>query len=111
MASFRGRNPIVIGLVSMTVVVGLLVLAYRVDSLPLVGAGPEYRAQFSEAAGLAAGNEVRIAGVKIGKVTGVELEGDHVLVTFRAKNADIGNASSASIQIKTLLGEKYLAID
>ena len=44
-------------------------------------------------------------------MTGVKLEGNHVLVTFRAKDCFIGNASSASIQIKTLLGEKYLAID
>ena len=111
MASFSSRNPIIIGLISMAVIAVLLGLAYRVDSLPVIGSGPEYRAQFSEAAGLASGNEVRIAGVKVGKVTGVSLEGTHVLVTFRAKNADIGNTSSASIQIKTVLGEKYLAVD
>jgi len=111
MASFSSRNPIVIGLVSMAVIAVLLVLAYRVDSLPVVGLGPEYQAQFSEAAGLDSGNEVRIAGVKVGKVTNVSLEGSHVLVKFRAKNADIGDISSASIQIKTLLGEKYMSVD
>jgi phospholipid/cholesterol/gamma-HCH transport system substrate-binding protein len=111
MKSFQKQNPIVIGLVSLAVIAGLLTLAYRADSLPVIGLGPEYKAAFSEAAGLASGNEVRIAGVKVGKVTGVSLEGSHVLVTFRAKDADIGDTSSASIQIKTLLGEKYLAID
>lgn len=111
MKSFSSRNPITIGLVSMLVVLGLLALAYRADSLPVIGAGDEYSAVFSEAAGLDPGNEVRIAGVKVGKVTSIRLSGGHVLVTFRAKNADIGNASSASIQIKTLLGEKYLAIE
>jgi phospholipid/cholesterol/gamma-HCH transport system substrate-binding protein len=110
MRSFSSRNPVVIGLVSMAVIVSLLMLAYRADSLPIVGVGPEYHAQFSEAAGLRAGNEVRIAGVKVGKVTGIELEGTHVLVTFRTK-ADMGDQSTASIQIKTLLGEKFLAID
>jgi phospholipid/cholesterol/gamma-HCH transport system substrate-binding protein len=109
--SFGRRNPIVIGLVSLTVIAVLLVIAYQADNLPLIGAGQLYHAQFSEAAGLESGNEVRIAGVKVGKVTGVSLQNGHVLVSFRAKNADIGNASSASIQIKTLLGEKYLAID
>jgi len=93
------------------VIFGLLALVYRADSLPIVGSGPEYHAQFSEAAGLDTGNEVRIAGVKVGKVTGIALEGSHVLVTFRAKNADIGDQSTASIEIKTLLGEKYLSID
>jgi phospholipid/cholesterol/gamma-HCH transport system substrate-binding protein len=111
MASFSNRNPIVIGLVSLLVIFGLLVLVYRADSLPIVGSGPEYHAQFSESAGLDVGNEVRIAGVKVGKVTNIALEGAHVLVTFRAKNADIGDQSTASIEIKTLLGEKYLSID
>jgi phospholipid/cholesterol/gamma-HCH transport system substrate-binding protein len=108
---FSKRNPVVIGLITLLVVGGLLVLAFRADSLPIIGSGQQYEAQFSEAAGLQSGNEVRIAGVKVGKVTGVGLQGSHVLVTFRAKDADIGNNSSASIQIKTLLGEKYLAID
>jgi phospholipid/cholesterol/gamma-HCH transport system substrate-binding protein len=105
------RNPIPIGLISIAVIVGVLVLAFRADSLPLIGSGTQYQAQFSEAAGLTQGNEVRIAGVKVGKVTDVALQGGHVLVKFRAKDADIGDASSASIQIKTLLGEKYLAVD
>lgn len=110
MRSFSSRNPIVIGLVSLGVVVGLLLVAYNVDALPVIGSGPEYRARFAESADLTPGNEVRIAGVKVGKVTGVSLEGTHVLVTFRSK-AYIGDQSTASIQIKTLLGQKYLAID
>lgn len=111
MKSFSNRNPIPIGIISIAVLAVLLTFAYRADSLPVIGSGPEYKAQFSEAAGLGSGDEVRIAGVKVGKVTKVSLDKGHVLVTFRAKDADIGNASSASIQIKTLLGDKFLAID
>jgi phospholipid/cholesterol/gamma-HCH transport system substrate-binding protein len=111
MKSFSKRNPIPIGLASLAVIAVLLVLAYRTDSLPVIGSGPEYKAQFSEAAGLAAGDEVRIAGVKVGKVTKIALDQGHVLVTFRAKDADLGDATTASIQIKTLLGDKFLAVD
>lgn len=111
MKSFSKRNPIPIGLASLAVIALLLFLAYRTDSLPVIGKGPEYHAQFSEAAGLAAGDEVRIAGVKVGKVTKIGLDKGHVLVTFRAKDADLGDATTASIQIKTLLGDKFLALD
>jgi phospholipid/cholesterol/gamma-HCH transport system substrate-binding protein len=111
MKSFSKRNPIPIGLASLAVIAVLLLVAYRADSLPVIGKGPEYHAQFSEAAGLAVGDEVRIAGVKIGKVTKVALDKGHVLITFRAKDADIGDTSTASIQIKTLLGDKFLALD
>jgi phospholipid/cholesterol/gamma-HCH transport system substrate-binding protein len=41
----------------------------------------------------------------------VSLDRGHVKVTFRVKNTWVGNASTASIMIKTLLGEKYLAVD
>ena len=54
---------------------------------------------------------MRIAGVKVGKVTAVALDGDHVKVTFQVKNAWIGDRSTADIKIKTLLGAKYLAVD
>ncbi|MBV9314812.1 MAG: MCE family protein [Pseudonocardia sp.] len=111
MTPFRQRNPIIIGVVSLLAIAGLLFVAYRADSLPVIGAGKEYSAVFSESAGLRAGDEVLIAGVKVGKVTGVKLHNVAVLVTFRAKGADIGDRSSASIQIKTLLGSKFLAID
>jgi phospholipid/cholesterol/gamma-HCH transport system substrate-binding protein len=111
MASFRKMNPLIIGSISVAVVIALLLVAFNLDRLPLIGGGPQYQANFSETAGLLPGNEVRVAGVKVGKVTAVALRGDHVEVLFRANGVDIGDQSSASIQIKTLLGNKYLAID
>ncbi len=54
---------------------------------------------------------MRIAGVKVGQVTGIELEGDRVVVEFKVKDAWIGDDTSASIQIKTILGQKYLALE
>ncbi|CAM5680175.1 hypothetical protein SVIOM74S_01099 [Streptomyces violarus] len=52
----------------------------------------------------------RIAGVKVGEVTGVSLDGPHVKVDFKVKDAWIGDAT-VGIALKTLLGEKYLAVD
>ncbi|MWK36496.1 MCE family protein [Actinomadura sp. J1-007] len=86
-------------------------VAYRADELPVIGGGTTYSAYFSEAAGLKDGQEVRVAGVKVGKVTGVSLKGDKVKVTFRVKDTWVGNATRATIMIKTLLGSKYLSLD
>jgi phospholipid/cholesterol/gamma-HCH transport system substrate-binding protein len=47
----------------------------------------------------------------VGKVTSVSLARNQVEVNFEVKNTWIGDQSVVSIQIKTLLGEKYLAID
>ncbi|RSD13543.1 MCE family protein [Amycolatopsis eburnea] len=100
-----------------TAIAGLAVLALgvvtalNVRSLPVLGDGTTYSAEFSEAAGLFAGNDVRIAGVKVGRVTDLELSGDHVLVSFKAKGAWLGDATGAAIRLKTVLGQKYLALD
>ncbi|WP_299534706.1 MCE family protein [uncultured Streptomyces sp.] len=107
----RERNPVGVALAGL-VVLGLVgTAAYRADSLPLVGGGTTYTANFSESAGLSDGDEVRIAGVKVGEVTGVSLDGAAVKVSFRVKDAWIGNSSTVGIAIKTLLGDKYLAVD
>ncbi|MDV8001292.1 MCE family protein [Rhodococcus sp. IEGM 1408] len=99
-----------IGAVGVVLILILTATSFMLDSLPFVGAGPEYTAHFSEAAGLTDGNEVRVAGVKVGVVSGVELDGDKVVVGFRAKNVWLGDDTRASIQVKTVLGQKYLAL-
>ncbi|CAM5691771.1 Secreted protein OS=Streptomyces glaucescens OX=1907 GN=SGLAU_29515 PE=4 SV=1 [Streptomyces glaucescens] len=57
------------------------------------------------------GDEVRIAGVKVGEVTGVTLDGPKVRVGFEVEDAWIGDRTTAAIAIKTVLGDKYLALD
>lgn len=107
----RKRHPAVVGALGIGFVVLIMLSVFALDSLPIIGAGTSYSAEFSEAAGLKPGNEVRIAGVKVGSISGVKLDGNKVVVSFRAKNAWIGDQTTASIQIKTLLGQKYLALD
>lgn len=107
----RDRDPIGVAAVGIVILLLLGTLAYRADRLPLVGGGTTYSAYFSEAAGLDPGQEVRVAGVKVGKVTGVSLKGNKVKVTFRVKDTWVGNATRATIMIKTLLGSKYLQLD
>jgi phospholipid/cholesterol/gamma-HCH transport system substrate-binding protein len=107
----RERNPVLVGAVGLLVLALVSLAAYNADALPLIGSGRTYTADFTEAAGLRSGNEVRVAGVKVGKVTGVALDGDAVKVTFQVDHTWIGDASTAAIGIKTLLGEKYLAVD
>ncbi len=111
MAGRSGRNHALVGGIGLTVVAVLLLLAFNADSLPLIGGGTRYSAAFSEAAGLRPEDEVRVAGVKVGKVSAVELEGDHVKVSFRVKGAWLGDRTAASIKIKTLLGRKFLALE
>jgi phospholipid/cholesterol/gamma-HCH transport system substrate-binding protein len=109
---FRERNPVPIGAAGLLVIAVLLVLAFNIQSIPLIGGGDHYRAAFSEAGGLVKGDDVRIAGVKVGKVEGVDLAGDHVVVDFKVTEpAAFGTRTGASVRMKTLLGQKYLALE
>jgi phospholipid/cholesterol/gamma-HCH transport system substrate-binding protein len=105
------RNHLMVGSISMIVLTLIGLAAFYSDELPIVGGGTMYTAQFNEAAGLISGTEVRAAGVKIGTVKEVDLEGDQVRVRFRVRDAWIGDRSTDAIRIKTLLGAKYLAVD
>lgn len=110
MKSFRERNPFVLGVVGSVVLAAVLTATFNFDNLPIVGNGTTYSADFSEAAGLQSSDEVRIAGIKVGEVESVDLDVDHVLVKFKVKDAWVGNKTSVSIKIKTLLGRKFLAL-
>jgi phospholipid/cholesterol/gamma-HCH transport system substrate-binding protein len=108
MTPFRERNKTVIGAVGILSILALLAGSFSVDKI--LG-GDEYKAEFTEAAGLRPNDEVRVAGVKVGKVLSVELAGDRVQVEFRATDdARLGDRTRADIRIKTLLGRKFLML-
>jgi len=112
MTPFRERNPVVVGAVSLVVLAIVMLAAFRAQDLPLIGGGDTYYAAFSESGGLEPNDEVRIAGVRVGKVEKVELEGDHVRVTFRVDTpSEFGEDTHAAIKVKTLLGAMYLSLE
>lgn len=116
MKPFRERNPIVLGSICLVVLAALVLVAFNAGNLPLIGGGDSYSAAFSDASGLQPDNEVRIAGVKVGKVTGVSLETHNgkpqVRVDFRVDHGvNFGTRTEATIEIKTVLGQKYLGLD
>lgn len=108
--AFAERNRVVIALVGIAALVATFLATYYVEELPVIGGGPKHQAYLAETAGLTSGNDVRVAGVKVGEVTDVELDRDKVLVTFRAKGVTLGEETTAAVKIKTLLGRKYLAL-
>lgn len=112
--SFREKNPIPIGIAGILAIVLIMLASFNLNRLPIPGLGGQkvYKAAFSQAAGIAAENEVRVHGVRVGSVTGVSLdvENKRVLVTFEVKGVDLGDETRAAIKLKTLLGTKYLEL-
>ena len=112
MRPFRERNPLPIGIIGIVAILLVVILAFNANALPFIGGGDTYHADFADAAGLKTGDDVRIAGVKVGKVTSLTLDGNKVRVGFQVDSGtDVGPDSTADIKIKTLLGQKYIALN
>ncbi|KGN33780.1 ABC transporter substrate-binding protein [Knoellia sinensis KCTC 19936] len=109
---FRSRDPLPIGIAGLIAIGLVLFAAFNASKLPIIGGGDSYVASFTEAGGLRVGDDVRIAGVRVGKVTDVRLAGNKVDVDFRiTEDVSFGPESGASIRMKTLLGQKYVSLE
>ena len=72
----------------------------------------DYKADFTDVTGVVKGDDVRIAGVKVGSVKSVEVVGaDHARVEFDvADSATVTKSSTATIRYRNLVGQRYIAI-
>ncbi|WP_371811235.1 MCE family protein [Aeromicrobium sp. CFBP 8757] len=101
----------IIGLIGLTIIAAMMLGAFRADRLPIIGSGDVYHAEFAEIGSLKTGNEVRVAGVSVGKVQDIALDGNKVRVTFKIdKGTRFGPQTGADIRIRTLLGAEFLAL-
>lgn len=107
----RHRNPMVTGALAGVVLFALVVAAVIAPKLAFLARTTDYTAEFANAAGLTAHDQVYVAGVPSGRVTEVSLAGDRVHVKFRLDNDQpLGENSSASIKLLTILGTRYLSV-
>jgi phospholipid/cholesterol/gamma-HCH transport system substrate-binding protein len=115
---FRERNPIVVGGVSVAILAVLVVFALSLNTFTFLRGVYVISADFADAAGLVSGNEVRVAGLKVGQVRSVDLAPpdangvrDRVRVAMEIRSGfHLGDATSAEIKLKTLLGAKFVDI-
>jgi phospholipid/cholesterol/gamma-HCH transport system substrate-binding protein len=69
------------------------------------------RATFTNAGGLRPGSVIEIAGVPVGQVTAITLNGTRSDVTFRLRgDIHVQRDAIASIQTKGLFGDRYVLI-
>lgn len=107
----REMNQAMVAIVGSVLIGALVLLAVSLGHLPFIAKVNTYRAQFADAAGIATGDEVRLAGINVGQVTGVDLEGAHVLMTFTAKDdIRVGTQSTLNIKIASILGQEYVEL-
>lgn len=96
-------------------VISLVVTGTLVAIMGKLGSGPteEYSAVFSDASLIQKGDDVRVAGVVLGKVEGVEIvDTDRARVDFTvAEDLPLTEATEVEIRYLNLVGDRYLAVE
>lgn len=76
--------------------------------------GPDrarFDARFDDASGLYTGDDVRLSGVLVGSVTGIDLDGDLARVSFEVDgNRPVTSTTKAAVRYQNLLGQRYLEL-
>lgn len=106
---FREKNLTVIAIVGVVGMLAVLFGSFQIAALPII-AGTSYEAVFSDAGGLKAGDDVKVAGTEVGEVSDVEISDGAALVSFTAKDVVLGDTTTAQVSTQTLLGERYLGL-
>jgi phospholipid/cholesterol/gamma-HCH transport system substrate-binding protein len=76
------------------------------------GQTTDYKAIFSDATGLNKGDDVRISGVRVGSVKGIDIyHRNYALVTFSVdSDSQLNHATDATIRYRNLVGQRYVAL-
>ncbi|GAA2118815.1 MlaD family protein [Actinomadura napierensis] len=111
--SFRDRNPVAIAAVAIPTLAALVLAVYAYGTLGLFQGGYTVSGVFSATGGLQKGSEVQLAGVKVGKVTGIrpDFHHGHVIVTWKVDSGiRLGTRMHADIRLSNLLGGQYVRL-
>src|SRR3954449_2967808 len=87
------------------------VLAIIIGNLSF-GPTKTYRAEFVDATGLVKGDDVRIAGVKVGSVKSISIvDRTRAMVSFDVQsNTDLTRSTHVDIRYRNLVGQRYVAL-
>ena len=111
MRSLQPSNRVRIGMMGTLILTLIVVVGQSFTSAPMLFAQPRYYGQFANTGQLNKGDKVRITGVVVGKVEGLKIDGDHVVIEFSTGGNTVGTDSRLAIKTDTILGKKVLEIE
>lgn len=103
------RTPRATGVATVAVIALLAGLLFVPSGVAL--GKQTFYAELARAGGLLAGDDVRVAGISVGKVTSLRIKDAKVRVSFRVGDSvRLGEDTRADVKIATLLGTHYLGL-
>ena len=96
------------------VVVTSLATAVLVVTIGNIGFGDsrDYKAEFTDATGVNKGDDIRVAGVRVGTVSEIEIvDRNRALVTFTVdEGTSVNGGTNATIRYRNLVGQRYISL-
>jgi phospholipid/cholesterol/gamma-HCH transport system substrate-binding protein len=111
--SLRDVNQRVVAVVSLMVIGAACAFAYAAGQMHLFDSGYSMSGVFTDTGGIKKGDDVRVAGVKAGRVTEVGPDYDHgkvIISWYVEEGIHLGRQTRAEVQLSTLLGGRYLRL-
>lgn len=109
---FKAKTELIVGIFVIVGIVAFVYLSVTLGDIELFGDN-NYNvfASFDSVTGLKVGAKVEIAGVEVGKVSGIELDVDQAVVKMDIlKEVKISDDSVASIRTQGIIGDKYIKL-
>ena len=111
MRTLEPPNRLRLGLMGIVSVALVTAVGQTFTQAPQLFARPSYFGQFADSGGINVGDKVRIAGLDVGQVQAIDLDGDHVKMKFSLGGNTIGTDSRLAIKTDTVLGRKILEVE
>jgi phospholipid/cholesterol/gamma-HCH transport system substrate-binding protein len=106
-----GRVALKVGLFAAICIVLLAILAKEVGNLSFFTHRVSYKADMPDVTGLFPTDDVKVAGVKVGQVSGVTTDHGHAVVSFSVdKSVPLRTSTQVGLRYRNVLGEKYLYV-
>src|SRR4051794_16132872 len=112
MLKYRGAQLARAGFMGVVLAILVIAVGLQPERLIAYATSLQYKALFAEAGGIMVGNDVTLAGMKVGSVTDISLDDGDALIAFTIDGKyRLGSQTSAHIKTGTLLGERVLTLD
>lgn len=109
MAARTESHYVRMGAIALGLLVFVMFAAFNLQKFPGFR-GTTYHAEFTDAAGLRVGSEVQVSGIRVGRVSDIRIGQQRVVAKFDVQDRELGQLTRASVEVKSLLGDKFLNV-
>jgi phospholipid/cholesterol/gamma-HCH transport system substrate-binding protein len=111
MKPFADRNHKTLGAVAMAVILVAVGLAVNSSRLAFFSSSRNYHADLGDAGSLVSGEQITVAGTRVGAITALHLEGDHVRMDFTVRpGVHLGSLTGLAVKVLSPLGQEYVQL-